>query len=145
VRRDDPSLTVRDYRPPVLPDSGSVDPRRVVLGGVPQEARVRPCLEATGDLGHLLDTLGADGVLQLLVEGGGSVAGDFHRAGLVDRYVIYLAPALFGGEDAKGLFAGTGAYDISEVWRGRFVSVDRVGDDLRVELAKAEPRDEDEG
>ena len=71
-------------------------------------------------------------------------AGDFHRAGLVDRYVIYLAPALFGGEDAKGLFAGSGAYDIADVWRGRFVSVDRVGDDLRVELAKAEPRDEDE-
>ncbi len=26
VRRDDPSLTVRDYRPPVLPVSGSLDP-----------------------------------------------------------------------------------------------------------------------
>jgi diaminohydroxyphosphoribosylaminopyrimidine deaminase/5-amino-6-(5-phosphoribosylamino)uracil reductase len=112
---------------------------------VPDEARVRPCTEASGDLGDLLDGLGAEGVLQLLVEGGGSVAGDFHRAGLVDRYVIYLAPALFGGEDAKGLFAGSGAYDIADVWRGRFVSVDRVGDDLRVELAKAEPRDEDEG
>ena len=72
------------------------------------------------------------------------MAGDFHRAGLVDRYVIYLAPALFGGDDARGLFAGPGAYDIDDVWRGRFVSVDRVGDDLRVELAKAEPRDEDE-
>ncbi len=144
VRRDDPSLTVRDYRPPVLPEQRTVDPRRVVLGRVPDEARVRPCTEASGDLGDLLDGLGAEGVLQLLVEGGGSVAGDFHRAGLVDRYVIYLAPALFGGEDAKGLFAGSGAYDIADVWRGRFVSVDRVGDDLRVELAKAEPRDEDE-
>jgi diaminohydroxyphosphoribosylaminopyrimidine deaminase/5-amino-6-(5-phosphoribosylamino)uracil reductase len=139
VRRDDPSLTVRDYRPPVLPEGGSVDPRRVVLGGVPADAAVRPCTEATGDLGDLLDQLGTDGVLQLLVEGGGSVAGDFHRAGLVDRYVIYLAPALFGGADAKGLFAGTGAWDIAELWRGRFVSVDRIGDDLRIEMAPALP------
>jgi diaminohydroxyphosphoribosylaminopyrimidine deaminase/5-amino-6-(5-phosphoribosylamino)uracil reductase len=139
VRRDDPSLTVRDYCPPILPDGGSVDPMRVVLGHVAADAKVQPCREASGDLANVLDELGADGVLQLLVEGGGSVAGEFHRAGLVDRYVIYLAPALFGGEDAKGLFAGTGAWDIADLWRGRFVSVDRVGDDLRIEMAPADP------
>lgn len=135
VRRDDPSLTVRDYRPPVLPASGSVDPVRVVLGSVPDDARVRPCREMRGDLGPVLDELGADGVVQLLVEGGASVAGEFHRSGLVDRYVIYVAPALFGGDDANGLFDGAGAWDIADVWRGRFVGVDRVGDDLRIELA----------
>ena len=135
VRRDDPSLTVRDYRPPVLPASGSVDPRRVVLGAAPPDARVRPCTEAKGDLGDLLDELGAEGVVQLRVEGGAAVAGDFHRAGLVDRYVIYVAPALFGGDDANGIFDGNGAFDIGDLWRGRFVSVERVGDDLRVELA----------
>lgn len=138
VRRDDPSLTVRDYRPPVLPSGGTVDPMRVVLGSVADDAKVRPCREMSGDLGAVLDELGAEGVVQLLVEGGASVAGEFHRAGLVDRYVIYVAPALFGGDDANGLFEGAGAWDISEVWRGRFVSVERVGDDLRVELAPEE-------
>ena len=139
VRRDDPSLTVRDYRPPVTRDGGSVDPLRVVLGSVAADAKVQPCLEASGDLAAVVDDLGSQGVLQLLVEGGGSVAGDFHRAGLVDRYVIYLAPALFGGDDAKGLFAGSGAWDIADLWRGRFVSVERVGDDLRIEMAPADP------
>lgn len=140
VRRDDPSLTVRDYRPPVLPASGSVDPLRVVLGSVDPAAKVQPCREMRGDLGAVLDDLGSDGVVQLLVEGGAAVAGDFHRSGLVDRYVIYVAPALFGGDDANGLFEGAGAWDISEVWRGRFVAVERLGDDLRVELA---PKRED--
>jgi diaminohydroxyphosphoribosylaminopyrimidine deaminase/5-amino-6-(5-phosphoribosylamino)uracil reductase len=135
VRRDDPSLTVRDYRPPVLPASGSVDPLRVVLGSVPERAKVRPCRELRGDLGQVLDDLGGDGVVQLLVEGGASVAGDFHRSGLVDRYVIYVAPAMFGGDDANGLFEGAGAWDIDQLWRGRFSSVEGVGDDLRVELA----------
>jgi diaminohydroxyphosphoribosylaminopyrimidine deaminase/5-amino-6-(5-phosphoribosylamino)uracil reductase len=144
VRRDDPSLTVRDYRPPVMPESGSVDPRRIVLGAVPPDARVLPCTEMKGDLGDVLDELGADGVVQLLVEGGASVAGEFHRAGLVDRYVVYLAPALFGGHDAKGLFGGHGAFDIGELWRGRFVSADRVGDDLRVEMAAAPLDDQQE-
>ncbi len=138
VRRDDPSLTVRDYKPPVLPTGGTLDPMRVVLGAVPDDAKVRPCRQMSGDLGAMLDELGADGVVQLLVEGGASVAGDFHRAGLVDRYVIYVAPALFGGDDANGLFEGAGAWDISEIWRGRFVGVERVGEDLRVELAPQE-------
>ena len=139
IRRDDPSLNVRDYRPPVSPSAGSVDPLRVVLGKAPEGARVRPCREMSGDLGVVLDDLGDDGVLQLLVEGGAGVAGDFHRAGLVDRYVIYVAPALFGGDDANGLFDGAGAWDIGDVWRGRFVSVERVGDDLRIEMAPAAP------
>ena len=64
-----------------------------------------------GDLGELLDELGAKGHLQVLVEGGATVAHAFHDAGLVDRYVLYLAPALFGGDDARGLFAGPGAAD----------------------------------
>lgn len=145
VRRDDPSLTVRDYRPPVVPERGSVDPRRVVLGSVPADARVRPCTELSGDLEEVLDRLGAEGVVQLLVEGGATVAGEFHRAGLVDRYVIYLAPALFGGQDAKGLFGGPGAFDIADLWRGRFASVERVGEDLRVELEPAEPTDGPDG
>lgn len=138
VRRDDPSLTVRDYHvaSPYAEgvDRAKVDPRRIVLGAVSPEARVNPCTEYSGDLGDLLDQLGGEGVMQLLVEGGSGVAGEFHRAGLVDRYVVYLAPALFGGEDAKGLFGGQGVFDISELWRGGFSSVERVGADLRIEL-----------
>ena len=60
---------------------------------------------------------------------------DFHRAGLVDRYVLYLAPALFGGDDARPLFAGAGAPTIAELWRGRIISVDRLGEDVRIECS----------
>ena len=129
VRADDPALTVRDT-------VGS-DPLRVVLGRAPGGARVHPALEMDGDLGEVLDQLGRRGVVQAMVEGGATVAGDFHRAGLVDRYVLYLAPALFGGDDGRPVFAGPGAATVEDVWRGRIVSVDRVGDDLRVECSPA--------
>jgi diaminohydroxyphosphoribosylaminopyrimidine deaminase/5-amino-6-(5-phosphoribosylamino)uracil reductase len=89
----------------------------------------------------LLDALGAEGVLQVLVEGGADVAGRFHRAGLVDEYVVYLAPALLGGDDGRALFAGPGAPTMADVWRGRFVSVERIGDDVRVTLRRAAPVD----
>jgi diaminohydroxyphosphoribosylaminopyrimidine deaminase/5-amino-6-(5-phosphoribosylamino)uracil reductase len=131
VRADDPALTVR------LGSDGPAprQPLRVVLGAAPAGAKVQPALELSGALGDVLTELGRRGVLQLLVEGGASVAHDFHVAGLVDRYVFYLAPALFGGDDARPLFAGPGAGTIEDVWRGRLVSVERLGEDLRVEVA----------
>jgi diaminohydroxyphosphoribosylaminopyrimidine deaminase/5-amino-6-(5-phosphoribosylamino)uracil reductase len=95
---------------------------------------VHPALELSGPLEDVLAELGRRGVLQVLVEGGASVAHAFHAAGLVDRYVLYLAPLLFGGDDGRPLFAGPGAGTIAEVWRGKLVSVERLGDDLRVEM-----------
>jgi diaminohydroxyphosphoribosylaminopyrimidine deaminase/5-amino-6-(5-phosphoribosylamino)uracil reductase len=126
VRADDPALSVRHVDGP--------DPERVVLGHAPPGAKVRPCREVSGELEPILDGLGADGVVQLLVEGGASVAGEFHRRGLVDEYVLYLAPALFGGDDARGVFTGQGASTMSELWRGRLVDASPLGDDLRVVL-----------
>jgi riboflavin biosynthesis pyrimidine reductase len=63
------------------------------------------------------------------------VAGSFHRAGLVDHYVLYLAPALFGGDDARGIFAGPGVATMADLWRGAITDVTHLGGDLRVDLA----------
>ena len=133
VRADDPELTVRDAEGP--------DPLRVVLGTAPPEAKVHPCLEfqVQGDLGPMLDDLGERGVLQLLVEGGATVAASFHHRDLVDRYVLYLAPALFGGNDALGLFNGRGAATMADVWRGHIEAVTKLGEDLRVDVVKDGP------
>ncbi len=76
-------------------------------------------------------------MIQVLVEGGGRVAGSFHRAGLVDEYWLYLAPAIMGGDDAVSAFAGAGAPTMADVTRGRFVSVDRLGDDVRLVMLPA--------
>ncbi|MEM9467471.1 MAG: bifunctional diaminohydroxyphosphoribosylaminopyrimidine deaminase/5-amino-6-(5-phosphoribosylamino)uracil reductase RibD [Actinomycetota bacterium] len=133
VRADDPSLTVRDWEPPEGTPAAR-DPRRVVLGTAVANARVQPCLSWDGPLDRLLEQLGEEGVVQLMVEGGARVIGDFHRAGLIDRFVLYQAPVLFGGDDAKGLFTGAGAPSINAVDRGEIVTVERVGADLRIEF-----------
>ena len=127
ARSDDPELTVRLVE--------GRDPVRVVLGRAPAGARVLPALEVEGDAGEVLDDLGAKGILSVLVEGGPRVAHSFHAAGLVDRYVLYLAPALMGGSAGRPVFDGPGAATMADVWRGRILSVERVGPDLRVEIA----------
>jgi diaminohydroxyphosphoribosylaminopyrimidine deaminase / 5-amino-6-(5-phosphoribosylamino)uracil reductase len=136
VRCDDPALTVREGDG----DGGGEaaesqrQPLRVVLGRVPAGARVAPALEMRGDLGAVLDELGRRGVMQLLVEGGAHVAHEFHGAGLVDRYVWYLAPAFLGGDDGRPVFAGPGVTTMAEAWRGRLVSVRQLGADLRIDV-----------
>ena len=132
VRADNPALTVRLTESERSTDD--TEPLRVVLGAAPADAALQPCLEVSGELGVILDDLGARGVLQLMVEGGATVAKAFHEAGLVDRYVLYMAPAIFGGDDALSLFSGKGAPTLGDLWRGRIVDVARVGDDLRLEI-----------
>jgi len=124
VRADDPQLTVRFAQGP--------SPRRIVLGRAPADARIQPCTEWTGSLPELLDTLGRDGVLQLMVEGGAGVAASFHAAGLIDQYVFHIAPAVMGGGDAVPAFAGDTAATLAEVWRGRLVSTQVLGDDVEM-------------
>ena len=124
VRADDPSLTTRLVEGP--------SPRRIVLGSTPADAKVHPCTEWNGQLSDLLDELGRDGVVQLMVEGGARVAASFHHENLVDRYVLYMAPAFMGGSDGTPLFAGNGAPTIADLRRGRLVSTRAVGDDIEI-------------
>jgi diaminohydroxyphosphoribosylaminopyrimidine deaminase / 5-amino-6-(5-phosphoribosylamino)uracil reductase len=135
VRADDPALTVRLPRGDPWYRGPDDQPLRVVLGSVPPGAAAAPALELGGPPGEVLDDLGRRGVLQVLVEGGATVAHAFHHAGLVDRYVLYLAPALFGGGDARPLFDGPGVPSIDGLWRGRLQSVTSLGNDLRVDLS----------
>lgn len=132
VAADDPALTTRLVDGP--------DPHRVVLGRAPAGAKIHPCTEWTaddGDLVDLLERLGSEGVIQVLVEGGPTVAASFHRTGLVDQYVTYLAPALMGGDDGPGLFRGLGAATIDDAWRGEITSVRPLGGDIRIDLGRA--------
>jgi diaminohydroxyphosphoribosylaminopyrimidine deaminase / 5-amino-6-(5-phosphoribosylamino)uracil reductase len=129
VRADDPSLTVRMVE--------GRDPARYVLGHVASDAKVQPCVEVQGELTDVLNELGRRGHLQLLVEGGANVAGAFHRAGLVDQYYVYIAPALLGGEDGRPLFAGPGAPTMADLWRGTFRSITQLGADIRLILDRS--------
>ena len=126
VRADDPSLTVRDADGP--------SPRRIVLGTIDASAKVHPCTQWTGTLPDLLDTLGKEGVVQLLVEGGARVAASFHRERLINQYIMHIAPVIAGGDDAAGVFAGPAASTMADMWRGRIVSTTNLDGDIEIVL-----------
>ena len=125
VRADDPELTVRHVNGP--------SPRRIVLSheSVSASAKVHPCTTWSGDLESLLDTLGAEGVVQLMVEGGPTVATAFHERGLINRYVFHVAPTVSGSDDAPGVFVGNVAMPLVDC---TLVSAAAYGADLEIVL-----------
>jgi diaminohydroxyphosphoribosylaminopyrimidine deaminase/5-amino-6-(5-phosphoribosylamino)uracil reductase len=154
VLADDPLLDVR-------PDPGH-QPLRVVVDSharTPLTARSlagdRPALVVTtpqladpgyprkrevpaGEDGHvhlpaLLDVLRDEhAVVSVLLEGGPTLAGAFVAAGLVDRVIGYVAPALLGAGPAA--LADVGVGTIAAAHRLLLDDVTRLGDDVRLTL-----------
>jgi len=60
------------------------------------------------DLGKMMETLRNLGVKRLMVEGGGTINFELLRLGLVNELMIYIAPIIFGGENAPTLASGFG-------------------------------------
>jgi diaminohydroxyphosphoribosylaminopyrimidine deaminase/5-amino-6-(5-phosphoribosylamino)uracil reductase len=168
VLADDPQLAVR-----TLPTTGSPlgpvpttvrQPLRVVLdadGRTPPDARIRdsaaPTLVLTAadvgsgrdgrgvDLAAVLELLHERHVRSVLLESGATLAGAFVDAGLVDRVVAYLAPALLGQGPAALTTRAVGR-TIGAIRRLAVQDVGLVGADVRlVGTLKAPSADEAEG
>ena len=91
--------------------------------------------DSTGrvDLHALWKTLGDRGVLHMLLEGGATLAQSALETGLIDRMVIVVAPLLFGGDDAPGIFRGRGVREIADAPRLRDLRLQSCGPDVIIE------------
>ena len=154
VRADDPLLTVREVptsRQPlrVIVDSSLETPReaRILQGervlvfaareGALPNADVVALPNASGkvDLPRMLHALAERGVNELHVEAGFRLNGSLVREGCVDEFLIYLNASVLG-DGAEGMLDLPAPATLGERRRLRLVSVERLGDDLRL-LARA--------
>ena len=133
VIADDPSLTVRGDAGELMPHQ----PVPVVIGerAIPAGARVlrhprTPIITGSRDLPTILADLFERDFRHAFVEGGPTLASAFVAAGLVDEYLVYLAPTLLGGGRLALTDIGVGS--IGEARRLSIDSVERLGDDLLV-------------
>lgn len=147
VRADDPQLTVRDVDTPRQPLRVVVDSRLEMVPG----ARVLPALVFAGregkltnaevvalpnaagkvDLPRMLEALADRGVNELHVEAGFRLNGSLVREGCVDEFLLYLNPS-FLGDAAQGVLDLAAPGSLDARLRVRIVSLDRLGDDLRL-------------
>jgi diaminohydroxyphosphoribosylaminopyrimidine deaminase/5-amino-6-(5-phosphoribosylamino)uracil reductase len=96
VRWDNPRLDARDV--PVVRQ-----PRRIAFGRGPlpegSDLELR-----SGPLREELETLAAEGVQSLLLEGGPTLSAAFLEQDLVDKLLVFIAPKLSG--EGPGMLAG---------------------------------------
>jgi diaminohydroxyphosphoribosylaminopyrimidine deaminase / 5-amino-6-(5-phosphoribosylamino)uracil reductase len=85
------------------------------------------------DLRKLLRELGTRGLCSIMLEAGAALATAFISEGLVDKYVIFIAPKLIGGDTAPSLMGGPGIDDINQAIKLKFAEYKQVGEDLYVE------------
>lgn len=135
---DDPALTARDAAGALLPGQ----PLPVVIGGrgIPADAALRshpraPLFFSTHDLAAVLADLHGRGIRHAFIEGGPTLASAFVAAGLVDEYLVYLAPTLLGGR--RLALGDIGVTGIDGQRRLTIEHCDRLGEDL---LIVARPR-----
>lgn len=84
--------------------------------------------------GYLIRSLGTRGdVIGVLAEGGGQLAASLIGAGLVDRWLSFIAPKILGGLSAPGPVGGVGAGLMSEAIGMQFGAVRRCGPDLVID------------
>lgn len=134
VRTDDPRLTARLARP--VQDGGR-QPLRVVvgMGDLPPGARV---LDDEAETMHLrthdpdvvLGALAARGVVDVLLEGGPTLAGAFAGARRVDRVLAYIAPKFLG--DGPSALRDAGVSTVTEAVGLVVEQVSMCGPDVRV-------------
>ena len=153
VRRDDPELTVRltDGRDParvVITHEGDLPPGAKLLATARQTRTIVVADRATEAARRLLETRGAElvevgagglpaalealagmGLLDVLCEGGPTLAGELLAAGLIDRVLLFVAP-LIVGRGAPDLFAAPAVSAVSSAWRLQDVHWRPVCDDL---------------
>jgi diaminohydroxyphosphoribosylaminopyrimidine deaminase/5-amino-6-(5-phosphoribosylamino)uracil reductase len=154
VRADDPQLTVREVPTPrqplrIIVDSRLETPRdaRILQGervlvfaareGALPNADVVALPNASGkvDLPRVLVALAQRGVNELHVEAGFRLNGSLVREGCVDEFLVYLNASVLG-DGADGMFDLPAPAALVDRRRLRLVSVERLGDDLRL-LARA--------
>jgi diaminohydroxyphosphoribosylaminopyrimidine deaminase/5-amino-6-(5-phosphoribosylamino)uracil reductase len=155
VKADDPQLTVRDVQTPRQPLRVLIDSRletppsaKVLKGNsvlvfaaypgtLPNaEVVVLPNARGKVELPQMLEELGRRGINELHVEAGFRLNGSLVREGCVDEFLVYLNPSLLG-DGAQGMVDLPAVASLQERLRLRIVSVERIGDDLRLLLRPA--------
>lgn len=84
------------------------------------------------DLTSVLEQLYKMGVTDILVEGGGEVNASFLRAGLIDKFFVYIAPKALGGRNSITPITGLDVDKMDAAMELEFASVEMIGPDIKV-------------
>lgn len=93
-----------------------------------------PCPTKGGrvDLAVLLEKLGGMSLTSMLVEGGSTLMGAMIRERLIDKFYIFKAPRILGGNDGIPMARGRGPERMDESLILKDIKVRRLGNDVLI-------------
>ncbi|MHB1253311.1 MAG: RibD family protein, partial [Candidatus Humimicrobiaceae bacterium] len=72
-------------------------------------------------------------ITSILIEAGPTLVTSFLNENLIDKFMIFLAPKIIGGESMYNMFSGLNIVNMSDALNLKFNKIRKVGPDLLVE------------
>ncbi|EOR24278.1 bifunctional diaminohydroxyphosphoribosylaminopyrimidine deaminase/5-amino-6-(5-phosphoribosylamino)uracil reductase RibD [Cytobacillus oceanisediminis] len=91
-----------------------------------------PSINGQLDLKIALKELYKRGITDILLEGGSEVNASFMRQGLINKYLVYIAPKIVGGTNSYTPFRGEDIDKVEEAVPLRFEKTEWVGADIKI-------------
>lgn len=137
---DSPKLDARNFKPKNRAEINQ--PQPIVLSTTELSETFSDgesnFMKMSGKPKKILTELYKKGMLQVLIEGGSTVAADFHSAGLIDKYIIYYAPTLFADDSSMPMFNFEKSAERfgkkKKAKKGKLLNVQVLGNDIKVEM-----------
>ncbi|MEW6189067.1 MAG: bifunctional diaminohydroxyphosphoribosylaminopyrimidine deaminase/5-amino-6-(5-phosphoribosylamino)uracil reductase RibD [Actinomycetota bacterium] len=85
------------------------------------------------DLVKLIGELGEREITSVLLEGGSLLNASAIKAGIVDKFLFFIAPKLIGGDDTPGVMGGESIGAIDQAPNLKITDVKMIGEDLLIE------------
>ncbi|MGO5014354.1 bifunctional diaminohydroxyphosphoribosylaminopyrimidine deaminase/5-amino-6-(5-phosphoribosylamino)uracil reductase RibD [Niallia sp. Sow4_A1] len=84
------------------------------------------------DLKNALQQLYKIGITDILLEGGSEVNASFMREGLIQKYLVYIAPKIAGGANSYTPFRGEDIEKVDGAVPLRFEKTEWIGEDIKI-------------
>ncbi|MBE6384595.1 MAG: bifunctional diaminohydroxyphosphoribosylaminopyrimidine deaminase/5-amino-6-(5-phosphoribosylamino)uracil reductase RibD [Lentisphaerae bacterium] len=136
LKADSPGLTVRE------PEDWTPQPRRIIVSNSMSDGDVeayfpdgnveRVAPASTGEWHSLMSRLGQENCMVLLVEGGGELADNVLKSGIVDYVEFHIAPILLGGRDSFPVLGGNHPGTLADALKLHRVKVTSYGSDIAI-------------
>lgn len=102
---------------------------KVKVNNLPSHIKHYKCKNSI-DLNHVVDTLYNLGCNSILVESGSTLAGAFFDNNLINKLYTFIAPKIFGGQNAPNPIGGLGITNMNNHTKLKNITIEEISGDF---------------
>jgi len=100
--------------------------------------RIIPMKDEVVHIKEVLEYVATNHITSVFVEGGATVNDAFLQQKLINQLILYIAPLVIGGKDAKTAFAGIGFEKLADSLQLEVKQVDLLDDNVKIVAVRKE-------